>query len=97
MATTAQHVAARRDEDLIQRFVAAAEQAGQADAEVWVRAHIGALITAPVSGSTTIADVHAYAAGQRKIAVDALPPAPGADPAAVTDEYLAAAVAEILA
>lgn len=97
MTTTAEHLAARQDEDLIQRLIAAAEQAGVHDADTWVRDNIGALITAPVAGDSTISSVHAYANNVYKTAVSALPPRPGLDPAAVVDSYLAAAVAEVIA
>lgn len=96
MTTTAEHLAARRDIDLRERLVAAAELAGvPGDANAWVDANIGALITAPVDGNSTIASVHAYANGNYQDAIEALPERPGADLAAVTDTHLAAAVAAV--
>jgi len=84
MATTAQHIAARNDADLLARLVAAAEMAGVPAAQQWTEAHRGALVAADIGG-TTIADVHAYAVSQQ-------PPPPGANPAAVTDAQLTTAV-----
>lgn len=92
MASTTQHIVARGDADLLQRLIAAAEQAGIPSADRWVQQNMGALISAPVQDAQTIADVHAYASAVRAQAVAALPPLPGADPAAVTDAHLAAAI-----
>ena len=96
MATTAQHIAARNDADLLARLVAAAEMAGIPDAESKVRSQLGALVAVEVGGGQTVADVHAYAALNRESAVAALPPPPGADPSAVTDDQLAVAVATLV-
>lgn len=98
MASTAQHIAARSDIDLMQRLIAAAEMAGTVPSpQQWVEANIGRLVSVPVDGAQCIADVHAYAADIRAQAVATLPPAPGANPAAVTDVHLAAAVAAVSA
>lgn len=97
MPTTAEHLAARSDADLRARLMASAEQAGIKDAEAWVSAHIGELITSPVSGDTTITSAYGYAMNVRNEKVAALPPAPGLDPGAVTDSHLSAAVAAVMA
>jgi len=90
--TTAQHMAARDDEDLTARLVAAAEQAHIPNPASFVESNVGRLVSTEISAGTTLTSVHAYAAGQYQIAVDALPPRPGMNPAAVTDSQLAAAV-----
>lgn len=93
--TTAQHIAARQDTDLKDRLVAAAEQAHIPQPATFVEANIGKLISTPIDGDTTITTVHAYAADVRRIAVEALPEAPGKNPGAVTDTHLAAAIAAV--
>ena len=98
MATTAQHIAARDDADLIARLVAAAEMADITDADQRVRSNLGSLIAVVVQDGQTVADVHAYAADVRRqyLAADqALPP--GQNPGAVTDAHLATAVAMLIA
>jgi len=92
MATTAQHIATRNDSDLLERVVAAAEQAGIPNATQWAQLNIGSLITIPVEGTQTISDVYSYAMEVRQNAVNALPPLPGINPGAVTDTHLAAAI-----
>lgn len=93
MATTTEHIRARDDDDLTARLIASAEQAGITNADQWVGQHRGQLISVGVSlEGQCIADVHAYAATMRDQAVAALPPPPGADPAAVLDSYLQIAV-----
>lgn len=96
MVTTAEYLAARADADLRARLMATAEQAGQKEAAAWVDTNIGALLTAQVAGDSTIAGVYGYAWNERNNAVKALPPAPGSNPAAVTDAQLSAAVAAVL-
>lgn len=90
--TTAQHISARDDEDLTARLVAAAEQAHIPSAESFVRMNAGRLISTEISGGTTITAVHAYASSVYADAVAALPPAPGLNPAAVTDAQLSEAI-----
>lgn len=86
MATLAQHIAARNDDDLLQRLIAAAEQAGIPNPQGWAESNRGRLVSVPV-GDTTLADVHAYA-----VATYTPTPRPGINPAAVTDEQIAAAI-----
>lgn len=87
-ATLAQHIAARNDTDLLARVVAAAEQANVPNPQQWAEQHIGSIVAAELAGDTSIADVHAYAVSQ-------MPPRPGLNPAAVTDDQIREAVAEI--
>ncbi|WP_210651352.1 hypothetical protein [Nocardioides sp. SYSU D00065] len=99
MPTIAQHIAARDDRDLQQRLVAAAEMSGVPAPARWVAEHSGALactpIEAPDGSTTTIADVHAYAAAVYADKLADLGPLPGANAAAVTDDHLKAAVAAV--
>lgn len=90
--TTAQHIAARDDVDLKARLVAAAEQAHVPNAESWVDQTVGTLISTDIGSGSTITSVHAYASTVYEQAMAALPPRPGENPAAVTDEQLAQAV-----
>lgn len=94
--TTAQHIAARDDEDLVARLVASAEQAHVPNPDSFVRMNVGKLISTDIGG-TTVTAVHAYASVVYEQAVAALPPKPGLNPAAVTDEQLAEAVAAVWA
>lgn len=87
MATTAQHNAARNDNDLLARLIAAAEQADVPNAQQWVEANRGALVAADIDG-TTLADVHAFAVAEYEPT-----PRPGENPAILTDAQLSAAVA----
>lgn len=100
MPTTNEHIAARDDVDLQRRLVAAAEQAGIPNAASAVSSNLGALVSKPltVNGqATSLTAVHAYASALRAQLLEnpALLP-PGQNPAAVTDELLQAAVAEVL-
>lgn len=90
--TTAQHIAARDDQDLTARLIAAAEQAHIPNADGFVRMNAGRLISTEIDGGTTITAVHAYASSVYVDAVAALPPKPGVNPAAVTDAQLSQAV-----
>lgn len=92
MATTTQHINARNDPDLLDRFIAAAEQADVADASRWVQANIGRLVAQDVDGTQVIADVHAYAHDVREAHLAATPPRPGQNLGAVTDTHLVTAI-----
>lgn len=100
MPSTTEHIAARDDDDLQRRLIAAAEQAGIEDARSRVSVALGRLVSSPiqVNGETTsLTAVHAYAAAVRKEYLSderALPP--GQNPGAVTDAHLAAAVQAVL-
>ena len=97
MATTTQHIITRNDPDLLDRFVAAAEQEGVPDASAWVQANLGALIAAEAEGGQVIADVHAYAYETREAYIAATPERAGASLAAVTDTHLTTALAAVRA
>lgn len=90
MATLAEHIAARNDADLLSRFVAAAEVAGVDNPQGWAEAHRGELVAAKVDGESAVSDVHAYA-----VATYQPTPRPGANPAAVTDNQIKAAVKSV--
>ena len=92
--TTAQHIAARNDQDLRDRLVAVAEQAQVPNAASFVDQNLGKLVSADIGG-TTVTAVHAYASQVYQDAVAALPPKPGLNPAAVTDAQLADAVTAV--
>lgn len=97
MATTAQHNAARGNQELLNRLIAAAEMQGVPSAAGWVQMYVGTLISTPLTeAGDTIASVLDYARAQYENAVAALPPKPGDNPAAVTDEYLALVIQKIL-
>lgn len=93
--TTAQHIAARDDQDLVNRLVAAAEQAHIPNPDSFVRQNVGRLISTTIDGGSTITAVHAYASTVYEEAVAALPPKPGLNPAAVTDTQLAQAITAV--
>lgn len=95
--TTSQHISARDDKDLIDRLIAAAEQAHIPSPESFVRMNVGKLISAETTPGSTITTVHAYASTVRQTALDLLPPLPGVNPAAVTDVQLAQAVRAVWA
>ena len=90
MATLAQHIAARNDNDLLARFVAAAEVTGIDNPQGWAEQHRGELVAAKVDGESAVSDVHAYAVSTYQPT-----PRPGANPAAVTDDQIKAAVQKV--
>lgn len=92
MATTADHIAARSDPDLLARFVARAEQLGVERASDWVQARMGRLITSDVAEGQTVTDVYAYAANVRNQYLANTPERPGANLGAVTDSHLETAI-----
>lgn len=88
MATLAEHITARNDADLLARFVAAAEMAGVDNPQGWAEQHRGELVSAKIADDgQAVSDVHAYAVATYKPT-----PPPGANPAAVTDQQIMAAV-----
>lgn len=93
MPTTAAHMAARSDNDLVARLVAQAEMMDvPAD---WIMQNIVKLIQVPIADGQTITDVHAFAAQHRREYIAATPDPAGADPAAVIDAYLEAAITAV--
>lgn len=88
-ASLAAHIAATHDEDLVQRLIAAAQQAGVAQPETWVRANIGRLVAAPVADDgSTVSSVLEYARAQYH-------GRPGENPDWVRDDHLRAAVTAV--
>lgn len=90
MATLAEHIAARNDNDLLARFVAAAEVTGIDNPQGWAEQHRGELVAARVDDDHSVSDVHAYAVSTYQPT-----PRPGANPAAVTDDQIKAAVQKV--
>ncbi|WP_102193217.1 hypothetical protein [Microbacterium aurantiacum] len=102
MATTNQHINARNDPDLLDRFVAAAEQANVENASAWVQARMGRLVSVVVEvggegagDDKTVSDVHAYADEVRDAHLAATPARPGANLSAVTDANLTTAITAV--
>lgn len=91
MATIAEHMAARNDNDLLQRLIAAAERAGIPSPQAWAEMNRGAIVSVTAEG-TTLADLHAYAVASYEPT-----PRPGEDDTKVTDPQVEAAVAAVLA
>ena len=82
---------AARDADLLDRMVSAAAELGIQDPSSWVHNNSRKLATAYIEDgnvTSTIASVYAYARDTR-------PPAPGANPAVVTDKHIRYAVQHI--
>lgn len=87
-ASSAAIIAARDDAHLKDRARALGASIGMTATEIdaaWDR-----LVTLPVdeSGTSSIATVYEYAAAQYALAVAALPPEPGVNPAGVTDAHI---------
>ena len=100
MTSTAEHMAARDDRDLIDRFIAAAELLSIPEARTVIVDALPALISQQIEvngESTTVASVYAWASSERRkiLASDAALP-PGRNPSAVTDDHLRAAVLAVL-
>lgn len=88
MATTstADILAAASDGDLLRRLIATAARNGIPDPQRHVEGRLMQLVATPLDDQgTTVASVYAYARAT-------MPPAPGANPAAVTDQMLTAAI-----
>ena len=82
---------ASRDSDLRERFYSAAAEIGIPDPEAWVLNNARQLAASPIADGdqeNSIASVYAFARSNRTL------PA-GADPAAVTDNYIRHAVQHI--
>ena len=81
--------AAAADPDLLDRITAAAAAAGVTNPQAWAQMNALRVASEPItSDGYTVASVYAYA-----VATYDPPPTPGANPAAVTDAYIRAAVA----
>lgn len=92
MASTLDHMAARGDADLFERFVACAEQAGIENAAQWVQANMPKLVSLEVQDGQTVTDVYTYARNVRDEALAAVPERPGINLGAVTDTHLLSAI-----
>lgn len=85
---------AAADTDLALRFVALGATLGytQGDIESNLRKLVAAQLNA---NGDTVASVYDYAYQVRKQALDAVPPSPGANLAAVTDDYIRSALNKV--
>ena len=89
MATSASLIAAAQDSDLLARAIALAAETGIENPQAFVESRRHQLAAAPVSESgDTVASVYEYAAAQPRYRT-------GEDPAAVTDDHLRAAIANL--
>lgn len=96
MTSSADLIAAAADTDLRARLVALLAASGHQTPAAAIEQRIGEIVAQGVSDQgQTVADVHAYATARRAQAVASLPPAPGADPAAVTDVQLRDALTKL--
>lgn len=92
-ATSAAIIAAAQDPDLEARLVAIAAEAGVHHPTYWVSEYRHQLAAASTDNSGgTLASVYSAADENRKARLRALPPAPGRDPVAITDDQLRHAV-----
>lgn len=90
MATSASLIAAAQDSDILARAIALAAEAGVENPQAFIESRRHQLAAAPVGsgGSDTVASVYEYAAAQPRYRT-------GEDPAAVTDDHLRAAIANL--
>lgn len=93
MASSTAIIAAARDNDLLQRAIAIAAEAGLKNPEGELAHRMFDLATAPVTDDgSTVASLYEYAQAVREEAIAKVPPEPGANPAAITDEHLRYAI-----
>lgn len=101
MASLDQINKATNDSDLRARLELAAAEAGIAPTDTASRQAVWdqviRIVTAPLADGTSIVDAYAYADDVRRDALAKVPPAPGVNPAAVTDDMLREAVAALKA
>lgn len=88
MATSAALIAAAQDSDLLARAIALAAEAGIENPQAFIESRRHQLAAAPVAEGNTVASVYEYAATQPRYRT-------GEDPAAVTDDHLRAAIANL--
>ena len=87
--TLADVTAAANDPHLRDRLISAAAEAGIDAPDQWVDTRMRLLAAATVNADgDTVASVYAYTVAQ-------MPPPPGENPAAVTDNFLRAALAHV--
>lgn len=80
---------AAADADMLERITSAAAAAGVDNPEAWASMNARRIVAQSITeAGDTVASVHAYA-----VATYDPPPTPGANPTAVTDAYIRAAVA----
>lgn len=93
MPNTQEYITAKGDSDLLSRLIARAEMMNVDDPANWVQINMSKLIQASIAGpDDTIVSVFSFAKQHREDYIAAIPPAPGADLAAVTDAHLTAAI-----
>ena len=88
MATSSSLIAAAQDRDLLARAIALAAEAGIENPQAFIESRRHQLAAAPVAEGSTVASVYEYAATQPRYRT-------GEDPAAVTDDHLRAAIANL--
>ena len=89
MATSSALIAAAQDSDLLARAIALAAETGIDNPQAFIESRRHQLAAAPVgSGDSTVASVYEYAASLPRYRT-------GEDPAAVTDDHLRAAIANL--
>ena len=86
--TSAALIAAFADNDLYERIVALGAIYGITPDQIAASRWPIVIAPAASTGTDTISSVYAYALDVRNQAVAALPPSPGANPAAVTDAQI---------
>lgn len=96
-ATSQSIILTARDQDLLERFTALAAEKRVENPQAWVKYHMHQLATSPsASTGEPIAYVYDYAYQTRENAIKALPPEPGKDPGAVTDDHIRYAIQAVL-
>lgn len=88
-------IAAFADNDLYERFVALAATLGITPDQIADKRWQMVIADADDGGTDTIASVYDYAYDVRNQAVAALPPPPGQNPGAVTDQHILYALANV--
>lgn len=96
MASIADIQQAASDPDLLARFDIAALASGLPHG--WAAANLARLVSTTITDGgqeISVGDAHSYASSVYEAAIAALPPNPGANPAAVTDAHIYAAIAAV--
>lgn len=92
-ASSAAIMAAANDNDLKARAIAIAAREGVKLPEAEISSKIYEFVTSPVDAEgNTVSSVYEYAMTVRNQALESIPPLPGANPAAITDDHLAYAI-----
>lgn len=90
-------IAAFADNDLYERIVAVGATLGITPDQIAEKRWPLVIAEAQTGGTDTIASVYAYALDVRNQQVAALPPMPGKNPAAVTDDQIRHALGKVFA